>query len=104
MARRIQEVDLAPSIFEAHHGGADGDAALLLDLHEIGDRVLDLLAALHGARDMDGPAEEEELFGDRRLPGVWVGDDREGKPSAHLEILFGHAGVFSREKAELFNL
>ena len=36
MARRVEEIEDAAAIFEGHHGGDDGDAALALDPHPVG--------------------------------------------------------------------
>ena len=49
VARRVEDIDLAPLVLEAHDGGGHRDAALAFDLHEVRRRAfLDLVA-------LDGP-------------------------------------------------
>ena len=46
--------------------------------------LLSSLAAGVGAGGLDGPAEEQELLGERRLPRVGMADDGEGPPLAYF--------------------
>src|SRR5207249_2637022 len=39
-----------------------------------------------GAGELEGAAVEEELFGERRLSRVGVGDDREGAAAGHFGL------------------
>lgn len=61
MARRVQNVDAEAVILKLHNGRGDGDAALLFDLHPVGDGGAGVLFALDGARLCDGPAVEQEF-------------------------------------------
>src|SRR5581483_4022649 len=83
-ARRIQQVEYEAFKFERHHGSDDGDAALALDLHPVRTRVAPLALGLDLAREIDGPAEQQELLGQRGLAGVGMGDDRKGAPARHF--------------------
>ena len=80
MARRVEQVEDRAAILEMHHRGGDRDAALLLDLHPVRACPPRLAARLHGARDMDGAAEQQQLFRQRRLAGVGMRDDRKRAP------------------------
>src|ERR1700742_467647 len=81
MARRIQEVEHEPVELESHHRGDDGNAAFALDLHPVGTGVTPLALGLDLPREIDGAAEQQQLFGQRGLAGVGVRDDRKGTPS-----------------------
>ena len=74
-----------------HHRGGDRDAALLLDLHPVRARPPGLAARLDRTRDMDGAAEQQQLFGQRRLARVGMGND--GKGAAQPGRMAGQAGV-----------
>ncbi len=50
----------------------------VLQRHPVGGGVTRRLAALDGARHLDRPAEQQELFRQRGLAGVGMGDDCEG--------------------------
>ena len=77
MARSVENVDAVAAMLELHDGGGHGDAALLFDLHPVGGRRAGALALdLAGLRD--GPAVEQELFGQRGLTGVGVRNDGKG--------------------------
>ena len=78
VAGGIQNVDVVSVKLELHGRGGDGDAALLLDVHPVAGGVLVALAGLDGARGADRARVEQQLFGQRRLAGVRVGDDGEG--------------------------
>ena len=80
MARGVEDVDAAAVVVKLEDGARDGDAALLLDLHPVGDGVALRLAGLDGAREVDGAAVEQELFRQRRLAGVRVRNDGERAP------------------------
>ena len=70
MPRRIEDVDAIAVIVELQDGRRNGDAALLLDLHPVGDCMALGLARLDRAREMDRPSVEEQLLGERRLACV----------------------------------
>lgn len=84
VARRVEDVDFAPLVLEAHHRGGHRDAALALDFHEVrGGSLLDFVA-LDGSRHMDGAAEEEQFLRKGRFTRVGVCDDGEGAPACNL--------------------
>ena len=91
VARRVEKIEHRAAVLEMHHRGGDRDAALLLDLHPVRARAPGLAARLHGTRDMDGAAEQQQLLGQSRLAGVGMGDDRERAPQAGR--MAGQAGV-----------
>ena len=70
MAGRVDEVELVALPLHSHGLGLDRDAALALQIH----RVEHLLAHVTAG---DGVRELEDAIGQRRLPMVDVGDDRE---------------------------
>ena len=76
VSRRVEQVDRMAGVLELHHRRRDRDAALLFDLHPVGSRVARALARLDGARHLDRAAEEQQLFGQRRLARIRVRDDR----------------------------
>ena len=82
MARRVEQVEHRAAILELHHRRRDRDAALLFDLHPVRPCPPLLAARLDRARHMDGAAEQQQLFGQRRLARVGMRDDRERAPEA----------------------
>ena len=91
VARGVQQVDGVVAVLELHHRGRHRDAALLLDLHPVGGGELAAFLALDGAGHLNGAGEQQQLFGERGLTGVRVGDDGEGAAVGHF---FGDAGEF----------
>ena len=88
VAGGVEDVDLDVSVLEAHDRRGDRDAALPLDFHEVGrGSPLDLVR-LDGSRHMDRAAEEQQLFGQRRLARVRVADDGEGSPALYFLFQF----------------
>ena len=93
VAGRVEQVEDVVAIFEGHHRGDDRDAALALDLHPVGARLHAVLLGLHLAGELDRAAEQQQLFGQRRLAGVGVRDDREGAAARHRACdVFSHSG------------
>ncbi len=84
MARRVEQIEDGPAIFEGHHRRGDGDAALLLDLHPVRTRAPRLAAGLDLTGRANGAAQEQEMLGQRGLAGVRMRDDRKGAPSCRL--------------------
>ena len=84
VAGGIQDVHAAAAVGELQDRGGDGDAALLLDVHPVGDGVARAGLALYGAGRLDGAGVEEELLGERGLARVRVADDGEGTPGGDL--------------------
>ena len=72
MARGVEDVDLDILVVETHDRRCDRDAALALDLHEIGRGALLYLVALDGSGHMYGPAEEEQFLGKGSLSRIGV--------------------------------
>ena len=73
----VEDVHAAAVIGELQYRGGDGDAALLLDVHPVRDRVLGAALALYGASGLDAAGIQEELLGEGGLACVRVRDDRE---------------------------
>ena len=78
MARGVEDVDLDILVVETHDRRCDRDAALALDLHEIGRGALLYLVALDGSCHMYGPAEEEQFLGKGSLSRIGVRYDCKG--------------------------
>ena len=81
MAGGVQDVDAVALVLELHDGGGDRDAALLLNLHPVGGGGPGVLFALDLPGLGNGPAVEQELFGQGGLAGVRVADDGKGTPA-----------------------
>ena len=84
VTRRVQQIDDAVVEGELHHRRGDGDAALLLQAHPIGSGVTGRLASLDGACHLNGAAEQQQLFSERGLARVRVGDDGKSSSSANF--------------------
>jgi hypothetical protein len=72
----------------------DGNAAFLFDLHPVGAGA----AAFPARADLTGcpdrTARQEQLFRQRRLTGIGVGNDRKGAPGlVRRRAVGGHQGV-----------
>ena len=81
VAGRIEQVENAVAVFERHHRGHDGNAAVALDAHPVGAGLATIGLGAHFAGELNGAAKQEQLFSQRRLAGVGVRDDREGAPA-----------------------
>jgi len=79
-----QQVEYEVLELERHHRRDHGDAALALDLHPVGTGVAPLTLGLDLPGEVDGPAEQQELFGQRGFAGVRVRNDRKGAPARNL--------------------
>ena len=90
VARGVEQVDDAVAVGKLHHRRGDRDAALLFDFHPVGGGVAGGLAGADFAGDLDGAAEPQQLFGQRGLARVRVGDDREGATAGDLLDGCGH--------------
>ena len=84
VARRVQQVEDEAFVLEGHHRGDHGDAALALDLHPVGTGVAPLALGLDLAGQIDRAAEQQQLFRQRGLAGVRMGNDRKGPPPLDL--------------------
>ena len=69
MAGRIDDVDPVPGPLGGRCGGADGDPALTLEIHEIHHRR----AVVYVADLVCAAGEEQNALGHRRLAGVDMG-------------------------------
>jgi hypothetical protein len=78
VARGVEQVEDAVAVGELHHRTRHRNAALALHLHPVGGGELAALLGLDRAGHLDRAAEQQQLFGQRGLAGVGVGDDREG--------------------------
>ena len=86
VARGVEQVHLQPPVGELQDAGGDGDPALPLHLHPVGDGAGPPPLGLHRPGQLDDAAVEQELLGERRLAGVRVGDDGEGAPACDLVL------------------
>ena len=84
VAGSVEQVETVAVVVELQHGGADRDAALLLQLHPVGGGGALVLARGHGAGELHGTAVEQELFGERRLAGIRMRDDGERAASLNF--------------------
>ena len=90
VARRVEQVDAEAAVLELQHRARHRDPALPLQLHPVGGDMPLGAARLHRSGEVDGAAVEEQLLGERRLPGVRMGDDRK-RPATRrfrFELLF----------------
>ena len=78
VARRVEQVEHLAVVLERHDRGADGDAALLLDLHPVGPGPPVLAPRPHGPGRANGAAGQQDVLGQGRLARIRVGDDGEG--------------------------
>jgi hypothetical protein len=85
VSRCVEQVEQDRPALKRHHRAGHGDAALLLDLHPVGPRPAPVAARLDLARLVDRPGGMQQAFGQRRLAGVRVRDDREGPPLKRAE-------------------
>ena len=86
MARRVEQVHDTFPVRKLHDGRRHRNAALLLQLHPVGTGVPRGFAPLHGTRELDRAAVEQQLFRQRRLAGIRVGNDGEGASQADLLV------------------
>ena len=77
VARRVEQVDHGVAVLELHDRTGHRNAPLLFDLHPVRGRVAIALAALHGTGDLNRAREQQQLFSQRGLARVRVGNDRE---------------------------
>ena len=80
VARRVQQVEDAIAIFEGHHRGDDGNAALALYAHPVGAGLRGVALGADLAGELNRAAEQQQLFGQRGLAGVGMRNNREGAP------------------------
>ena len=73
VAGGVDQVDREVPECERDHGGLDGDAALPLEVEEVGAGA----AVVHAADLVDDAGEEQEAFGEAGLTGVDVRQDAE---------------------------
>ena len=78
MARGVEKVEGNAGVFEGHRRSGYGNAALTLDLHPVGTGAPLVASRLDCAGKLDGSSEEQQLFGERGLTCIRVGDDGEG--------------------------
>ena len=100
VARRIEEIKDAAAIFEGHHRGDDRDPALAFDSHPVRAGLAPVRLGANLAGKLNRAAEKQKLFGERRLAGVGVGNNRKGPPPGD-RILMVHAGASLQGEASM---
>ena len=90
VAGGVEDVDAVALVLELHDRRGDGNTALLLQLHPVGDRVTGRGLALDGAGQLDRAAVEQQLLRQGRFAGVGVRNDREGPPALDLFSIIRH--------------
>ena len=80
VARRVEQVDRVAAVRELQDRRGDRDPALALELHPVGGRRARAAARRNLTGRHDRSAVQQKLFGERRLAGVGVRDDRERPP------------------------
>lgn len=80
MPRGVQDVDSLAGVIKLHYRGGHRDPPLLLDFHPVRLGEVAATAALNRPGLTNHAPEKEELFSNRRLPRVRVGNDGEGPP------------------------
>ncbi len=96
----IEEVDDEIPVFELQDGGADGDAALLFELHPVGSRRSLILPSRHAACQIQSPAVEQEFLRQRGLTRIWMGDDGKRPAAFHLALQRGRGNGIRRSGHE----
>ena len=74
----VQQVDHVVSVAHLHHRRCHRNTTLLFNLHPVRRSVARSLAALDGTGNLDRTREQQQLFGQRGLTRVRVGDDGKG--------------------------
>ena len=82
--RRVQQVDPKALVVEVQNTRRDGDAAFLLHGEPVGSGVPGCFSGLHRPCEVNRTTKEQQLLGQRRLPGVRMADDREGTAASDL--------------------
>lgn len=93
VAGGVEQVDDLVLVRELHHRGGHRDAALFFQRHPVRGGVAGSLASLHRAGHLDRAAEQQQLFGQRGLAGVWMGNNGEGAAARGFVGDFGHEGA-----------
>ncbi len=88
MSRSIQQVDFKVAVIKLHHRSGNRDTTLLLDGHPVAGGVGGRLARLNRTRHFDGPAKEEEFFGQCGLARIRMADDAKGTAALDFFLLF----------------
>ena len=91
VARRVEQVEAVAVVIELQHRGADGDAALLFQLHPVGRGGALVLARGDRAGELHRAAVKQELLRQRGLARVRMRDDGERAPFLNF-FRDGHKG------------
>ena len=84
VAGGVEDVDAVAVVRELQHRRGHADAALLLDVHPVRDRMARTRLALDGARRLYATGIEQQLLGEGRLTRIGVRDNGEGAPRGNL--------------------
>jgi hypothetical protein len=92
VAGGVQQVDHGVPVGELQGGRADGNAAVLLHLHPVRDRLLAVGLAAGSTRGADHLGVEGQGLGERGFAGVRVGDNGERAAAGGLLVDLVHSG------------
>ena len=90
MSGGVKDIDAVPLVLELHDRGGDGDTALLLKLHPVGDGMTCRGLALDRACHLYRPAVKQQLLGKRCFTRVRVGYYRERPAAFYLFPVIRH--------------
>ena len=93
VAGRVEQRHAPALNLELERRRRDRDAALLLHLHPVRRRGPAILAAAHGAGQLDGARIEQQLLGERGLAGVRMRNDGKRSPARDLALELACRGV-----------
>ena len=91
MAGGVKDVDAVTLVLKLHDRGGDGDTALLLKLHPVGDGMARRGLALDRACHLYRPAVKQQLLGKRCFTRVRVGYYRERPAAFYLFSVIRHS-------------
>ena len=84
MAGRVHQIEAVAVEIERHGRGRYRDAPVLFHLHEVRARAPRFALGAHLSGHLNGTTIQQEFFGQRRLAGVRVRDDRKRPAAGNL--------------------
>ena len=86
VTRSIEDIDFIIVIVELHYGSGYGDTTLFFNIHPVRRCRLLYLVALYRTRHLNLTAKQQQLFSQRCLTGIRMGDNRKGSSSRYFLI------------------